>query len=107
MDKINRRVLRHGGNDDILEATFLGTSFYKDSYFNQEFKTASFCGRKSIICRSSVAAIYQNKPLSPVSFFNCRDGLCSDKSQQKLQTIRTKTQKYKGAVFEQLGCGWA
>ena len=54
---------------------FLGTSFSKICNFNREFKTKSFRGRISIICRSSVAAIYQNKPLSPVSFFNCRNGL--------------------------------
>ena len=54
---------------------FLGTSFSKIFNFNREFKTKSFRKRISIICRSSVAAIYQNKPLSPVSFFNCRNGL--------------------------------
>ena len=56
---------------------FLGTSFSKICNFNREFKTKSFRGRISITCRSSVAAIYQNKPLSPVSFFNCRNGLLS------------------------------
>ena len=54
---------------------FLGTSFSKICNFNREFKAKSFRGRISIIYRSSVAAIYQNKPLSPVSFFNCRNGL--------------------------------
>ena len=54
---------------------FFGTSFSKICNFNREFKAKSFRGRVSIICRSSVAAIYQNKPLSPVSFFNCRNGL--------------------------------
>ena len=54
---------------------FLGTSFSKICNFNREFKTKSFRGRISIICRSSVAAIYQNKPLSPVSFFSCPTGL--------------------------------
>ena len=53
----------------------LGTSFSEICNFSLEFKTKSFRGRISIICRSSVAAIYQNKPLSPVSFFNCRNGL--------------------------------
>ena len=59
---------------------FLGTSFSKICNFNREFKTKSFRGQISIICRSSVAAIYQNKPLSPVSFFNCRNGLFSKRS---------------------------
>ena len=54
---------------------FLRTSFSKICSFNRKFKTKCFCGGKSIIRRSFVAAIYQNKPLSPVSFFNCRNGL--------------------------------
>ena len=54
---------------------FLG--FSEICNFSREFKTKSFRGRISIICRSSVAAIYQNKPLSLVSFFNCRNGLFS------------------------------
>ena len=54
---------------------FLGISFSKICGFNREFETKSFCGGKSIIRRSSVTAIYQNKPLSPVSFFDCRNGL--------------------------------
>ena len=47
---------------------FLGICFSKICSFNREFKTNSFCGGKSIIRSSSVAAIYQNEPLSPVSF---------------------------------------
>ena len=54
---------------------FLGTSFSKMCNFNHEFKTKSFCGRKSTIRRSSLAAIYQNKPLSPVSIRNYRNDL--------------------------------
>ena len=67
---------------------FLGTSFSKICNFNREFKTESFRGRMSIICRSSVAAIYQNKPLSPVSLFNCRNGLlCTFENSTKCSEI--------------------
>ena len=47
--------------------------------FYHEFQTKRFYVGKSIIRRSSMAAIfYQNKPLSPVSLFNYRDGLLVD-----------------------------
>ena len=54
---------------------FLGTSSSKICNFNHEFQAKSFCGGNFIIRRSFMAAIYHNKPLSPVSFFNCRNGL--------------------------------
>ena len=67
-------VARHMSHGTSMRLLFRD-SFSKICNFNREFKTKSFRGRISIICRSSVAAIYQNKPLSPVSFFNCRNGL--------------------------------
>ena len=48
---------------------FLGTSFSQICNFNREFKTKSFCGRISIICRSSVAAIFFRTNRSPQSPF--------------------------------------
>ena len=61
---------------------FLGASFSKIcSFTTMNLNVNVFCGGKSSkasISRSFVAAIYQNKPLSPVSFFNCRNGLFLD-----------------------------
>ena len=34
-----------------------------------------------------MAAIYQNKPLSPVSFFNCRNGLCIPKQNPRTDLL--------------------
>ena len=67
---------------------FSGTSFSKICVFNHEFKTKSFCGEKSIIRRSFVAAIYQNKPLSPVSFFN-RPFVNSEKGLRRARPVPT------------------
>ena len=53
-----------------------GTCFSKICNFYHEAKSKSSCERKFIIHRSSVEAIYQSQPLSPIPIlFYCRNGL--------------------------------
>ena len=64
---------------------FLGASFSKIcSFTTVNLNVKVFCEGKSSISRSFVAAIYQNKPLSPVSFLIVEMVYC-DKSGFPLQ----------------------
>ena len=54
---------------------FSETSFSNICSFNHEFKTKRVVEGNLSFVEALKAAIYQSKPLSPVSFFNRRNGL--------------------------------